>query len=210
MNPPPYVPGGSSLPPSNLPGGSGSQGMPPSNVPSGGGLQGMPPMSAPPAKAGGGLFTTRNIIIGLIVLLFLCCCCGVIGIFVYRGLQQQASTIISDFGTLVPDQGRVALAGTDFMNKLKSSDWAGAYSNCTPTLQTELGSAAALGKRLTDGKVQPVSWTFATFAPVTPSTQEAQIDGTAAFANGTSGSVRLVLDRAGSGWQISGFNLTPK
>ena len=166
-------------------------------------------MSTPPPKAGGGLFTPRNIIIALVVLLFLCCCCGVAGLFIANRIQQGASSVISDLSTLVPEQGRIGLVGADFMTKLKAADWAGAYALCTPTLQNDLGSAAGLSKRITDGKVQPVSWTFTDFGSVTSTSQDAQIDGTTDFSGGRKGTLRLVLNRVGAGWQISGFILKP-
>jgi len=166
-------------------------------------------MSSQPPKAGGGLFTPRNIIIAVVVLLFLCCCCGVAGVYIANRIQQGATSVISELGTLVPEQGKIGLVGAEFMSKLKAGDWAGAYALCTPTLQNDLGSAAGLSKRITDGKVQPVSWTFADFGSVTSKSQEAQIDGTADFSGGRKGTLRLVLDRVGAGWQISGFSLKP-
>ncbi len=206
MNPPsnqlpPNVPGGSSLPPSDLP---------PSNV---------PPPYTPPPKSGGGLFSTRNVVIGLVVLVFACCVCGGIGTFAFfaaanRTIEQVATSIpsvllteVPRLGTVVPGQAAVLLAGNDFMNKLKDGDWARAYTLCTADLQSELGSAAELGKRITSGRAQPVSWNFASNDV---GTKEAQLDGTATFSGNRTGTVRLVLDRAGNNWKISGFNLTPR
>ncbi len=190
---PPNVPGPSNLPRSNMPGASG-------------GSQGVPPAPPPPGQSGGGLFQPRNIIIAVIVVVALCCICGVIAFVAFYGINRTSGPDISGLTNLTPEQQQAALVGVDFMTKLKNSDWAGAYGLCGPALQNELGSAAALGKRISDGKAQPVSWKFDTMSPVNPDTQ---IDGTIVFAGNVNGTVRLVLDRAGSAWQISGFNLQP-
>jgi len=133
-------------------------------------------MSAPP-KAGGGLFTPRNIIIAVVALLFLCCCCTLIGAFAFRQLTQQASSALSNLGTLVPEQVQAGAVASDFMTNLSAGNWAAAYAVCTPPLQNALGSAPALGKRITDSKVQPVSFTFTAINPGNP----LKIDGTAVF-----------------------------
>ena len=160
-------------------------------------------MSSQPPKAGGGLFTPRNIIIGIVALLLLCCCCGVVGVFVIRQVQQQASSAISNLGTLVPEQAQAAVVASGFMSKLQAGDWAGAYGLCTPTLQNALGSAPGLGKRIADNKVQPVSWTLTDFNPGTP----IKIDGDTTYSGKRSGTLHLELERVGGNYLISGFLL---
>ena len=71
--------------------------------------------------------------------------------------------------------------------------------------------AQQLGTKIAGGKVQPVDWTFQDFSTITPTSQDAQIDGTAHFTGNRSGTLRLVLDRVATNqWQISGFNLQPQ
>lgn len=194
-NTPPNVPGSSNMPPPNLPGASG-------------GYQSMPSSTPPPQKSSG-LFTQRNIIIGVVALVLLCCCCGIFALVGYNFINNTASSITSTLGTIVPEQGKVAIVGTTFLTSLKNGDWAGAYSICTPQLQKQLGNAAALGKKISDGRAQPVSWTFADFSSISPADQEAQIDGTVVLTGNKPGTLRLVFDRAGNSWQVSGFNLSP-
>ena len=199
MNPP-NVPGPSNLPPDS------TQSPPPYTPPPGG----TPPPMRP--AGGGGLFSGRNIVIGLIALALLCACtCGVIFFVV---LPRVGSNIATQLQTAAPgglETVQVAAVGTDFMTRLKNSDWNGAYNLCTPDLKKELGSAPQLGTKISGGKVQPVDWTFQDFSTITPTSQDAQIDGTAHFSGNRSGTLRLVLDRvAPNQWQISGFNLQPQ
>lgn len=196
MNPP-NVPGQSNMPPPPPPyGGSGG---------ASGGMQNMPP-----AKSGGGLFSARNIIIALVALVFLCVCgCG-IALVALGGVgniigQQIQTQVPGGLDTLV-----VVTTGTTFMQQLKDGKFPEAYALCTPALQRDLGSAAALGKKITDGKAQPISWNFTDFSDIKATSKDAQIDGTAVLTGNVNGTVRLVLDRTGSEWRISGFNLKPK
>ena len=206
MNPP-NVPGPSDLPPSSQ-----SSMPPPPYTPPPGGAP--PPYTPPPTRpaGGGGLFSGRNIIIGLIALALLCACTCAVVFFVV--LPRVGSNITSQIQTNVPgglDVVAVTAVGTDFMTRLKNSDWTGAYNLCTPDLQKELGTAQQLGTRISNGKAQPVSWTFDQFSDITPQSTEAQIDGSATFSGSRTGTLRLVLDRVGTNqWKISGFNLTPK
>ena len=131
MNPP-NVPGASSLP-RNEPGN-----LPPPNMP-------------PPARpSGGGLFSGRNIVIGLIALVLLCAC-GCVGLFVVTG-----GAIANVFTQVAAP----ATVGATFMTDIIAADYDKAYALCTPALQRELGSSAALGKRIGDARAQPVSFSF--------------------------------------------------
>lgn len=217
----------------------------------------MPPRTPPPARAGGGLFTGRNIVIGLLALLLLCvCACGLTSLAIGRGLVNLGAQIQTDIPnrllteipqietqapgplqTRVPaatqtrapiigltrlpgpistpaasdDQAIISQVGNNFMTQLKNSNWAAAYALCTTDLQRELGSAQQLGQRITNGKAQPITWTFQDFSEVTPDSVDAQIDGTAFYTGNRSGTLRLVLDRLGPNeWKISGFNLQPQ
>ena len=123
--------------------------------------------------------------------------------FAVRQIQQQASSALSNLGTLVPEQVQAGAVASDFMTNLSAGNWAAAYAVCTPTLQNALGSAPALGKRITDNKVQPVSWSFTDITSGTP----LKIDGTAVFPGSRSGSLHLELERVGNAYQISGFLL---
>ncbi len=206
MNPP-NVPGPSNLPPNE----PGSTAPPPATPPPGGTPPPYTPPPSRPAAGGGGLFSGRNIIIGLIALALICvCACAAIFLVV----RQGAINIGQQIQTQIPggaDTIQVTLVATDFMTRLKNSDWTGAYNLCTPDLQKELGTAPQLGTRITSGRAQPVSWTFSQFSDITPQSADAQIDGTASFSGNRTGTLRLVLDRVGTNqWKISGFNLTPQ
>ncbi len=203
----PNVPGPSNLPPDP------SRDIPPSNIPPSGGTPPpyMPPPPARPTGGGGGLFSARNIIIGLIALALLCACaCGAAFLAFGQGANILGQTLQTSAPGLV-DTAQVTAVAQAFMTELKSGNWSGAYAMCTPDLQKELGSAQALGSKITSGKAQPVEWTFSKYSAITSQSSDAQIDGTAKFTGNTSGTLRLVLDRvSGSQWKISGFNLTPK
>jgi hypothetical protein len=124
------------------------------------------------------------------VVLALCLVCAVFFVAVFAlgmGATQPAATV-----------------GESFMTALKNGDYAQAYGLCAPALQQELNSAQGLQQLVTNGKVQPVSWTFSS-RNVDNAT--AQLDGTATFTSGGSGTVRIVLNQVGSNWQVVGFNL---
>jgi len=95
-------------------------------------------------------------------------------------------------------------AGEAFMTALKSGSYPQAYGMCAPALQQELKSPQGLQQLVTNGKVQPASWSFSSR---NVNGNSAQLDGTATFANGTQGTVRIVLAQNGSVWQVVGFNL---
>jgi hypothetical protein len=199
-NIPPPVPG--NLPPTG-PAGGGSAGS-----------QGFPTPPPPPARSGG-LFTPRNIIIAIVGLLALCCVCAV-ALFAISAFLSSATPSLSSSSSftvaalnLDSDQTKAAQVGIDFLTKLKSSDWPGAYNLCTPDLQKEVVSASELSKRITSGGAQPVSGVLTTFSDIAPGDADTQIDGTGTFGSNRVGTIRLVLDRAGSSWRISGFNLKP-
>jgi hypothetical protein len=143
------------------------------------------------------LFTTRNIIIGLVALMFVCVC-ACVGILTVTG--GSLATIFSQVAA--PAQ----VAG-EFMGHLQTGDWNKAYELCAPTLQRELGSAEALGRRITNGKAQPTG-----FVPNNTNlkTDRLEMTGTATFTEGRSGTFELVIDKLGNDWKIVGFNLQPK
>ena len=178
MNPP-NVPGASNLPgssPSNLPPGS--------NVP-------------PAAKPSGGLFSGRNIIIGLVALVLLCVCgCG--ALFVVTG---------GAIGTIFTQVAAPSAVGVQFLTATAAGDYTTAYGLCTPALQGLLGSPAGLGKRISDANALPVSWSFSS---TNLTNNRLDLGGTATFAGGRSGTVALVILKEGSDWKVDAFNLTPQ
>ena len=128
------------------------------------------------------------------VLLALCLLCGlIIG-------AVTLFPIVLGFGATQP----AADAGEAFMTALKSGSYPQAYGMCAPALQQELKSPQGLQQLVTNGKVQPASWSFSSR---NVNGNSAQLDGTATFANGTQGTVRIVLAQNGSVWQVVGFNL---
>ena len=122
--------------------------MNPPNVP---GNLPPPPNMPPPAKpSGGGLFSGRNIIIGLVALVLLCVCgCG--GLFVVTG---------GAIGTIFTQVAAPTAVGVQFLTNMAAGDYAKAYGLCTPALQGVLGSPAGLGKRISDANALPASWSF--------------------------------------------------
>ena len=175
--------------PPNVPG--------PSNLPPSGASGGMQMGGAPPPKSGGGLFTARNIIIGLVALGLLCIC-GCVLIFGVFG---------ASIGTLFSQIAAPAAVGTEFMQAVQSGEWNKAYSLCTPSLQSELGSASALGKRITDGRAQPTSFTVSN---TNLNNDRLEITGTANFTGGRTGNFELVITKSGNDWKVAGFNLQPR
>jgi hypothetical protein len=151
----------------------------------------------PAAPKPGGLFTTRNIIIGLVALVFLCvCACG--GVAVLGG-----GTFAAIFSQIAPG----ATVGGEFMGHLQAGNWDKAYALCGPALQKELGSADALGRRVTNGKSQPTG-----FVPSNTNVNNDRLEmsGSATFIDGRSGTFELIIDKIGNDWKIVGFNLQPK
>ncbi len=124
----------------------------------------------------------------------LACACCVLVIAVAIGLG---------FGLTEP----AATAGESFMTALKNGDYAQAYALCSPSLQKEVGNARGLETAITSAQAVPSKWTFTSR---NVSGDEGQIDGTATFANGREGTVRLVLVKAGNDWKVSGYNWTFK
>jgi hypothetical protein len=181
MNPP-NVPGASNLPP-------------PQSIPPSGGTP--PPNMPPPAKPSGGMFSGRNIIIGLIALVLLCVCgCG--GLFVLTG---------GAIGTIFTQVAAPTAVGVQFLTNMEAGDYAKAYALCTPALQGVLGSPAGLGKRISDAHAQPTSWSFGNS---NLNNDRLELSGTGTFSGGRSGTVSLVIVKAGSEWKVDGFNLTPQ
>jgi len=203
-NPPPNVPGSGSGMPANMPGGSsmppnvpGGSSIPPggSGMPPAGG--GMPPYTPPPAKASGGLFTTRNIIIGLIALVVLCVCgCG--AVFAISG-----GAIASVFSNVAAP----AAVGTAFMTDLVAGNDSQAYALCTPALQNSLGSSANFTQRIDSSQARPTSWTFSN---TSLNNNRTDLTGTANFVGGRTGTVSIAVVKVGNDWKVDAFNLQPQ
>jgi hypothetical protein len=158
-----------------------------------------PPASMPAAAnpSGGGMFSGRNIIIGLIALVLLCvCACG--GLFVVTG---------GAIATVFTQVGAPSAIGGEFLTAINLDDYAKAYSLCTPALQGELGSPAGLGQRITNGNAKPASWSISNS---NLNNNHLEMSGTATFTNGRTGTFSLVILKDGSDWKVDAFNLTPR
>ena len=176
-------------------------GMPPYTPPGGGSMPpaggGMPPNTPPPAKASGGLFTGRNIVIGLIALVALCACGGCAALALTGGA----------IGNLVSNVAAPAAVGTAFMADLVAGNDSQAYALCTPALQSQLGSSANFTKRIDSGQARPTSWSFSN---TSLNNNRTDLTGTAEFANGRSGTVSIAVVKVGNDWKVDAFNLTPQ
>lgn len=113
-------------------------------------------------------------------------------------------------GRLSRDQTRATQSAAAFVLYLQGADWPAAYAMCTPALQRQVDSAAALGKHIVDARSQPVS------ALVVGDVGEVQtangrsivtVTGTARFATAAAGPVRIDLELVGSDWKVNGFSL---
>ena len=167
------------------------------NVPnSPGGMSAGVQPGMPSNRGGGGLFTTRNIIIGLVGLLFLCVC-GCVAIFAVTG---------GAIGTIFSQVAAPAGVGAQFMGNVIAGDYNAAYDLCGSSLKRELGSAANLGKRISDARAKPVS-----FVPSSTNLNNDRLEmsGTATFDGGRNGTFELVIEKDGNDWKVTGFNLKP-
>lgn len=185
MNPP-NVPG-----PSNLPGNEPGNLPPTPNVPP---SRSVPPPSKP---SGGGLFSGRNIIIGLVALLALCVCgCGAVFVLTGGAIANVFTQVAAPSAT-----------GVEFLTDLAASDYTKAYALCTPALQRTLGSPAALGKRVSDANAMPTSWSLGN---ASLNNDRLELSGTAVYSGGRQGTVSLVIVKVANEWKVDAFNLTPQ
>lgn len=97
-----------------------------------------------------------------------------------------------------------ATVGDTFMTTLRDSKYAEAYNLCTPALQRQLRSPQDLEQRVKSGNAQVTSWSF-TSRSITGN--EGKLEGSAQLKNGSTADVRLVLDKSGDVWKISGFTI---
>ena len=118
-----------------------------------------------------------------------CACCVVV----------IAVALALGFGLTEP----AATAVESFMTALKNGDYAQAYALCAPSLQQEVGTPRGLQVAITNAKAQPKQWTFTSR---NVSGDEGQLDGTATFASGREGTVRIVVQKVGNEWKVSGYN----
>jgi hypothetical protein len=165
------------------------------NIPPSGGTP--PPNMPPPAKPSGGMFTARNIIIGLVALIVLCVCGTVCT------LAVAGPAIANIFGQVAAPSA----VGVQFLTNIAAGDYDKAYALCSPALQRALGSPAALGKRIGDANAKPTAWTFSS---TNLTNDRLELSGTATFTGGRSGTVSLAIIKVGGDWKVDAFNLTPQ
>ncbi len=135
----------------------------------------------------------RNVlIIGGCVILLLCLCIG-----------GGIALVTTGVGTALIATQPAADTGEKFMKALVDQDFQGAYNLCTTDLKGELGNPQGLQKLITNGRVQPTSYSFSSR---NVSNGQATLQGTINLSGGRSGTVSLVLHDE-NGWKVAGFNL---
>jgi hypothetical protein len=157
-------------------------GPPPGYAPPPGGPQmGMTGMAPPPRRR------SPLLIIGIIVVAFLLLC----GVGV-------ALLIGGVFAATQP----VANAGDAYMTALRDADYNKAFDLSTPSLQQEAGNADGLKAALSSKK--PASWSFTSR---NISNNQGSLSGTTSYADGTTGTVDMVLNQVGNDWKVAGISL---
>lgn len=96
-------------------------------------------------------------------------------------------------------------AGEAFMAALRDGNYSQAYNMCSPSLQSEVVDASGLEAAL--ATTRPSKWSFSS-SKVQSNT--GQLDGSATLADGRQADLRLVLDKLGNDWKVSGARITPK
>ena len=170
-------------PPQPQPGPQPPQYTPPPGYapPPGGPQMGMTGMAPPPRRR------SPLLIIGIIVLALLLLC-G-IGVAVLVG---------GVFSLTQP----VANAGDAYMAALRDGNYSKAFDLSTPSLQQEVGNADGLKSALSSK--QPKSWSFTSRSI---NNNQGSLSGTASYADGTTGTVDVVLTQVGNDWKVEGISL---
>lgn len=132
---------------------------------------------------------TILIIAGVVVLL----CIGLIVLAVAGG-------VIGGLALTQP----AASTGDAFMTALKDGHYDQAYTLCSDNLQQEVGSIQRLEELIQSNNVQPTEWSFTSR---NTSGDQAELSGSVTFTGKRSGTVRLVLEKVGNDWKVSGFHL---
>jgi hypothetical protein len=171
--------------------------------------------ATPPGNSSG----RRTIVIAVAALFFCSCCfCAMLAAGYWAVTSGPLAEVLTPppsqravpAGKLTRDQTRAAEAASAFVLYLQGADWPAAYAMCTPALQRQLDSAAALGRHITEARSQPAS------ALVVEDVGEVQtangrsvasVIGTARFATAAAGPVRIDLELVGTDWKVNGFSL---
>ena len=116
---------------------------------------------------------------------------GVVAIF-GGGLYSILSTVL----------GPVVQSGDDFMGGLRDGEFDRAYALTTPSLQRELGDAAAMGKSI--GIYRPADWSW---SQRSVRNGVGLLEGAVTYSGGRSGRARLQLRQVDGQWRVEGYNL---
>ncbi len=135
----------------------------------------------------------KNTIIIVVAVLAVVCLCALVAAVLFGG------TIFAAVSGLTAPAAEQADA---FMQALQHSDYASAYSLCTPALQQELGSPDALRMMIENGQVQPKSWKFTTR---NVENDVATLEGS--FVSSQAGRLKLELHKIGADWKVNMFNM---
>lgn len=123
-----------------------------------------------------------GVLLGLVVL-----CAVIVGVVLFA--VQGATQPIVD-------------KGDAFLAAMRDNNYNQAFSLCTPALKQEVGDAQGLESALSSH--QPSKWSFSSR---NVENNTGSLSGSVTYADSSTGTVDIVLDKVGSDWLISGVNL---
>lgn len=92
--------------------------------------------------------------------------------------------------------------GDAFLAAMRDNNYNAAFNLCTPALKQEVGDAQGLESALSSH--QPSKWSFSSR---NIQNNTGSLSGSVTYADSSTGTVDIVLDKVGSDWMISGVNL---
>ena len=142
-----------------------------------------------PSRSGGGNNSGGRVVRILLILMASLCgmatlCVGGFAYVIYRSTQP------------------VADVGSAFLQAIADEDYQAVFSNLDDGLQSEYGSAEALGTALQAENVQPQRWSFNSRSV---DSGTAELGSTVIMANGTRKEVSIGLRWTGNLWLIESF-----
>lgn len=98
----------------------------------------------------------------------------------------------------------VADTAEKFMVALRDEQYQEAFDIGSPSFQREASNPAGLERIVKGGNVHPTAWSFSSR---NISGDTGQVEGSATFVGGRTGTVSVMLAKVGNEWKVTGFNL---